>query len=375
VKQFAIFCFSILCAFQPADGQNTPNKKSFAFVTQYLDGQENPEMQISPNLAEALKHPDDVTALKIAPDEKNLESVNKLQHLQCLYLDETFKLENYYLDQGVIGRLFKNFSTLPELKFISICDSKLIPYAASLPNLRGLQLHDFNNADWEKSGDAFTNRLELLIIDDPKPWQWPAIGQLNKLKQLEIKSLNFKSFPVDIGNLTQLRVMKVLCGNMLSLPASFQDLKALKYLEISGTPVFEEFPVQICSLVSLDELYLNLNNVRQIPESIGNLVHLKKLYLNYCKKLKEMPQSLDRLHALNELYLSQADDIKNLGGLDHTDHDFNVIMNMTPGRKLTEAMAANTHLVTLVISSRTQPYVIDKLKKDLPGKKVLTRDF
>ena len=62
----------------------------------------------------------------------------------------------------------------------------------------------------------------------------PELGQVTRLRQLELHSNRLTALPPEIGRLTQL-VRLGLAGNRLTALPPLAELKRLQYLDLSGT--------------------------------------------------------------------------------------------------------------------------------------------
>ncbi|GLT82906.1 hypothetical protein SLE2022_012330 [Rubroshorea leprosula] len=114
--------------------------------------------------------------------------------------------------------------------------------------------------------------------------------------------------------------MRVLCfcgANIDKLPAVLRELKHLRYLDVSKTPI-KELPKFITKLYQLQTLsFMDCYCIERPLEGIGNLVNLRHLYFNF-EKL--MPAGVGTLACLQTLKLFVVDQqkgrqIEELGGL------------------------------------------------------------
>jgi Leucine-rich repeat (LRR) protein len=82
-----------------------------------------------------------------------------------------------------------------------------------------------------------------------------------------------------------------------------------KYIWLRAKNKIRTFPVQIGTMTNLEELTLAFNEIETIPASIGQLKNLKKLNLQF-NKIKTLPPELYTLTQLKELYtLTQLQEI------------------------------------------------------------------
>lgn len=130
----------------------------------------------------------------------------------------------------------------------------------------------------------------------------PMIGDLCYLKVLFILCKNLINLPNSIGKLKNLELLHVSNNEIQTLTETIENLKNLKELNLSRNK-FTEFPKIISSMKSLEELDLSGNSIRSIPKEIENLRNLKTLWLNR-NKIKKLPETMINLKNLDYLELS-----------------------------------------------------------------------
>ncbi|XP_057749241.1 putative disease resistance protein At3g14460 isoform X2 [Arachis stenosperma] len=134
--------------------------------------------------------------------------------------------------------------------------------------------------------------LLALPFDDPYRRHYLANGVLHELllalKQLRVLSLS------DYRNITV-------------LPNSIGDLKHLRYLDLSCTPI-ERLPPAICKLYNLQTLLLShCIHLTELPEEVGKLVNLRHLAIDYCRVLTKLPEEMGKLVNLRRLDIDGTD--------------------------------------------------------------------
>ena len=139
------------------------------------------------------------------------------------------------------------------------------------------------------------------------------IGQLTKLKELEINAFDLISLPESIGQLTQLEKLEIaFCDKLVALPENIGKLTGLKGLAIRGLPIIK-LPEIIWQLDNLQELYIgDFEKLSSIPKSIGQLNNLQGLYIGDCEKLSSIPESIGKLNNLQELYIRYCEKLSSI---------------------------------------------------------------
>ncbi len=129
-----------------------------------------------------------------------------------------------------------------------------------------------------------------------------VVAPLQSLKKLELFALDqLKSLPESIGQLPKLKMLN-LCANALeSIPESIGKLQQLRYFNLDSNQL-RFLPQGIGKLTQLEWLELGQNKLQQLPESIGKLQNLRYLNLSY-NQLIELPTALSTLEQLAELHL------------------------------------------------------------------------
>ncbi|GKV46370.1 hypothetical protein SLEP1_g53356 [Rubroshorea leprosula] len=125
-----------------------------------------------------------------------------------------------------------------------------------------------------------------------------------------------------LPTLTCLRVLS-LCGYQISkLPDSFENLKHMRYIDLSRTTI-ERIPESVGSLLLLQTLLLyGCRELSELPMTIGNLIDLHHLDITNTSSLKNMPSGIGNLKNLVTLskfivgkasgMMTRLSDLKNL---------------------------------------------------------------
>jgi hypothetical protein len=136
------------------------------------------------------------------------------------------------------------------------------------------------------------------------------IGNLQKLRTLNIKYTGIEELPREIGSLQQLETLDIRDSYIKELPKEMWSLQQLKTLYMTGTRIIQ-LPKAIGKLRNLEHLLMGRTEVAKIPREIGVLKELKSLKLDNCKlavlplevcqvsgALLELPESIH--HALKK---------------------------------------------------------------------------
>lgn len=128
-----------------------------------------------------------------------------------------------------------------------------------------------------------------------------------------------------LPKLRYLRALSLCDYNIKKLPESIEELKHLRYLNLSRCSSIQCLPESVASLLYLQTLILHrCNKLTKLPATIGNLIHLRHLDITHTSALKEMPSGIGMLKSLLTLpkFVVGADDhdglrIRELNGLSH----------------------------------------------------------
>ena len=144
----------------------------------------------------------------------------------------------------------------------------------------------------------FLDNDSILTINRVcKRWT-PKIEIVVKRKygHLEILNLSFRNFDViskEIGQLQNLRKLKLFNNELTSIPCEIGQLQNLQYLYLSYNKL-KSIPKEIGQLQTLQYLYLHSNKLTSIPKEIGHLHNLQVLLLHN-NNLKYIQKGLEIL--------------------------------------------------------------------------------
>ncbi|GLT30462.1 hypothetical protein SLA2020_052610 [Shorea laevis] len=128
-----------------------------------------------------------------------------------------------------------------------------------------------------------------------------------------------------LPTLNCLRVLSLYNYEISKLPDSFENLKHMRYIDLSGTSI-ECIPESVGSLLFLQTLLLcGCREFSKLPMTIGNLIDLHHLDITNTSSLKEMPSGIGNLKSLITLskfivgkasgMMTRLSDLKNLSQL------------------------------------------------------------
>jgi hypothetical protein len=102
--------------------------------------------------------------------------------------------------------------------------------------------------------------------------------------------------PENIGQLSKLRDLDLEGNYLKTLPKSFGQLKQLQELNLDYNQL-EGLPKEFCNLKSLWRIWIAANLIQELPDSIGQLINLKYLYADF-NQLTTIPKSFKQLKNL-----------------------------------------------------------------------------
>jgi len=216
-----------------------------------------------------------------------------------------------------------NLVNLKSLEFSLSEDQHLPTSIKNLNKLEELKIHFSNRGECIIPDEivALSSLKKLIIFVNPYSVIPSAICQLTALEHLEIHGSIAHELPHALGNLSQLKTLKIESANDLqALPSSIGELKNLETLIVSecrgGYGKKDDpgliIPKEIGQLSNLIELNLEENNLTSLPEEIGQLTKLNKLNLE-SNLFEHFPIALCQLTSLETLKIRCRDtEIKEL---------------------------------------------------------------
>jgi Leucine-rich repeat (LRR) protein len=158
-----------------------------------------------------------------------------------------------------------------------------------------------NNLEWDIDNRATFNRDRVIALDLTNgdisisgiTQLNPEIGNLTELRVLTINDGQILTLPVEIFNCTKLTRLEIKNSNLKFIPLGLSKLTELKELDLRNNEL-ELLPLDIGELKSIFKIQLWGNNLILLPPEIGNLITLRELYLNH-NRLTKLPDTITKL--------------------------------------------------------------------------------
>ncbi|WP_217644340.1 type III secretion system effector XopAE [Paracidovorax konjaci] len=139
-----------------------------------------------------------------------------------------------------------------------------------------------------------------------------ALGRIQSLQQITLRSTGLQSLPESLGQLSQLNHLEISSSQALRrLPASLTQLPSLKTLTLATLPL-HELPADIGRLQSLRKLTLNSGEYSRLPASVTQLTGLRELQLSHSSHLQGLPDDIGRMAGLQTLTVSSQTHLSQL---------------------------------------------------------------
>ena len=144
--------------------------------------------------------------------------------------------------------------------------------------------------------------------------------RFTNLEYLSLKNDHLKTIPFGIGNLKKLKVLDLSANDFKTLPPSFSNLLNLTELYLNDEKKIDmnKSLLVIEDLPNLRVLHLENDNLKSIPKNLFYFKNLERLYLND-NVFKRTPMELEKLKNLNYIDLHDNkfrlnnQDLKNQG--------------------------------------------------------------
>jgi len=161
---------------------------------------------------------------------------------------------------------------------------------------------DDNLTDWEEVKLDGNGKIVELYLSNKMLIKLPSeIGQLTNLEVLRLSDNVLAELPIELGLLNKLHELTASHNEFKMIPSTIGNLSELKSLSL-GLNQLEELPTEIGQLTNLEQLDLESNQLVKLPTSIGALINLKQLVL-YDNELGKLPDTIGQLLSLEQLDL------------------------------------------------------------------------
>ncbi|MBO0936860.1 hypothetical protein J2I47_09920 [Fibrella sp. HMF5335] len=218
------------------------------------------------------------------------------------------QLETISVDQSdSLGVFPEQFTTLPNLRELSIPDAQLTTLPASIgamTSLTALNLYH-NKLRTLPAELGRLKALKRLNLGNNQLAALPdALLHLPSLESLALYDNQLNSLPAGIGQLLRLRHL-FLSNNQLSiLPDELGQCRKLLSLVVDNNPL-STLPETIGKLDSLQTLTLTDTRLRALPASVGQLTNLRTLTVSG-GRLTSLPNELGNCQKLDRLVLKDS---------------------------------------------------------------------
>ena len=127
-------------------------------------------------------------------------------------------------------------------------------------------------------------------------------GHLDAIQEVHLDHNNIQQLPAAIGQMLKVKILNVSSNYIKVLPASIANMTELTTLNVSSNRICIVNPI-ISMISSLTKLQLQDNNLTVIPEVVGSMLSLLEISFSQ-NRLTELPQSLPKLTNLRNLLAS-----------------------------------------------------------------------
>lgn len=215
------------------------------------------------------------------------------------------RLKFLFLSYNKIKAIPKEIQKLKNLQYLELSGNKISSLPPEMGELRALQKLGLRGNELSSIPEQMVNLsgLVLLNLSYNKFKTFPeALGKLEQLRHLNLFSNGFDSLNAAIGGLKNLEVLNLNANrNLQKLPPEIGELSKLKSLDLEST-FLHKLPREIGNLSALENLNIGSTEIRNLPPEIGKLQNLKRLNAPFCG-LQAIPKELGQLKNLRELLL------------------------------------------------------------------------
>ncbi|KAI8495935.1 Leucine-rich repeat-containing protein 28 [Branchiostoma belcheri] len=181
-------------------------------------------------------------------------------------------LERLFVKRNVLVSLpFNIAETLPNLVELYLHSNNLVALPDEIGNLQRL-----------KSLDVSCNNLQVLT---------PAVGRLQVLQMLHLADNSLLELPAELGQLKKLQTLDVMLNRLAVLPRELCGCEALQCLMVDRNRLIS-LPRELVLLQRLSELSAASNQLTYLPADLGWTDSLQYVYVDKNANLRSIPVSL-----------------------------------------------------------------------------------
>lgn len=186
-----------------------------------------------------------------------------------------------------------------------------------------MSIKEYSNLDEALKAPERVYRLNLSNQQIKMPSDTTIWNRFTNLEYLSFKNVHLTNLPVGIGNLKKLKVLDLSGNDFKFLPQSFSNLENLTELFLNDEKKMDidKSLLVIENLPRLKILHLENDNLKKIPKNLLHFKNLQTLYLNN-NKFKQPPIDLKLLKNLN--YIDLHDNKYRLNNQDFKNQDFGI---------------------------------------------------
>ena len=126
-------------------------------------------------------------------------------------------------------------------------------------------------------------------------------ARIGGTKDLDLSAMRLEELPSEIGQLINLRRLKLTNNNLTMLPPEIVQLTNLLELFLDSNEL-ATFPLEISQLTNLEYLYLSNNQLTSLPPEIEHLDHLIVFVVDY-NHLTSLPPQIGNISGLSNLFV------------------------------------------------------------------------
>ncbi|XP_078605137.1 leucine-rich repeat-containing protein 28-like [Branchiostoma floridae x Branchiostoma japonicum] len=181
-------------------------------------------------------------------------------------------LERLFVKRNVLVSLpFNIAETLPNLVELYLHSNNLVALPDEIGNLLRL-----------KSLDVSCNNLQVLT---------PAVGRLQVLQTLHLANNDISELPAELGQLKKLLTLDVMLNRLTALPRELCGCEALQCLMVDRNRLLS-LPRELVLLQRLSELSAARNQLTYLPADLGCTDSLQYVYVDKNADLRTIPVNL-----------------------------------------------------------------------------------